>query len=114
MNTNRSEIARRVEDAILATPGVRSVYRPGSLIANLVGASAAAVGIASLADPVVSVTVVEREAAVDGALGIDYTSSAIETLRRARDSVSAVLAEMDLTATRVGLTVAYVHPRETS
>lgn len=114
MNTNRSDIARRVEDAILATPGVRSVYRPGSLIANLVGASAAAVGIVSHADPVVSVTVAEHEATVDGALGIDYSSPAIETLRLARGAVSAALAAMGLEATRIGLTIAYVHPRETS
>ncbi|WP_194764616.1 hypothetical protein [Microbacterium sp. UFMG61] len=114
MNTDRSDIARKVEDAILATRGVRSVYRPGSLIANLVGAGAAAVGIVSRAEPVVAVTVIDDETTVDGALGIEYTSPAVETLRLVRASVAAALADANLTATRIGLTIAYVHPRETS
>lgn len=114
MNSGRSDIAKRIEDAILATPGVRSVYRPGSLISNLVGASATAVGIVSRGEPVVAVAVAGDEATVDGSLGIDYSSPAIETLRGARASVAAVLADLGMTATRISLTIAYVHPRESS
>ncbi|MCI1017423.1 hypothetical protein HWD99_02180 [Microbacterium sp. C5A9] len=114
MNTDRGDVARRIEEAILRTQGVRSLYRPGSLITNLVGASAAAVGIVSPTEPLVAVTVAGEGATVDGALGIDYTSPAIDTLRLVRSSIGDALADLGLTATRIGLTIAYVHPRETS
>ena len=107
-------LAGRLEAAVLATPGVRSVYRAGSLVSNLVGESANAIGITSADEPLVAVRAADGGASVQASLGIEYSARAIETLRAVREAIEAVLVAEGLTITGVTLTIAYVHPREAS
>lgn len=107
-------LAERVEAAILATPGVRSLYRAGSLISNLVGTSAVALGITRSDEPLVAVRVADDAARVDASLGIEYSAGAVDTLRQVRASVERTLTADGLALADIVLTIAYVHPREAS
>lgn len=109
-----SGIAARVEAAILSTPGVRTVYRAGSLLSNLVGHGAVALGVRGADEPLVSVVLGSDGARVEASLGIEYAVDAVETLRAVRASVGEALAAEGLTAAATALTIAYVHPREAS
>ena len=107
-------LAERIEAAVLATAGVRSVYRAGSLMSNLVGESAVAIGISRVDEPLVAVRVVDDGVEVEASLGIEYSASAVELLRDARRAIGKVLAEDGLGPVAIVLTIAYVHPREAS
>lgn len=109
--TGQAGIAARVEAAVVSTPGVRSVYRAGSLLSNLVGQGAAALGVD---DALVSVLVGDDGARVEASLGIEYAADAVETLRAVRTSIDEVLRAEGLVASATVLTIAYVHPREAS
>jgi hypothetical protein len=112
--TSPTPIAARVEAAILGTTGVRTVYRAGSLLSNLVGEGAIALGVRGADEPLVAVAFGDDGVEVEASLGIDYTVGAVETLRAARASVVDALAAEGLVAAAVVLTIAYVHPREAS
>ena len=107
-------LAERIEAAVRATPGVRSVYRAGSLVSNLVGVGAVAVGISPIDEPLVAVRVVGEGAEVEASLGIEYSASALDLLRDVRAAIGEVLAEDGLGSVGTVLTIAYVHPREAS
>ena len=107
-------LAERVEAVVLAKPGVRSVYRAGSLMSNLVGESAVAVGISRIDEPLVAVRIADDGAEVEASLGIEYSASAVDLLRDVRSAVAQVLADDGLGVVGIVLTIAYVHPREAS
>lgn len=108
------ELAERVEAAVLATPGVRSLYRAGSLISNLVGTSAVALGIHRSDEPLVAVRISGDAAQVEASLGIEYSAGAVDTLREVRAVVERTLTADGLALADIVLTIAYVHPREAS
>ncbi|WP_431074126.1 hypothetical protein [Microbacterium phyllosphaerae] len=108
------DLAERVEAAVLATPGVRSLYRAGSLISNLVGTSAVALGISRSDEPLVAVRISDDAARVEASLGIEYSAGAIDTLREVRAVVERTLTADGLALADIVLTIAYVHPREAS
>lgn len=108
------QLAERIEAAVLATPGVRSVYRAGSLVANLVEASAVALGVRADAEPVVSVVVDDGGVHVEASIGVEYTVPAAATLRDVRAAIESVLSADALRSAGIVVTIAYVHPRETS
>lgn len=112
--TTAQGLAERIEAAVLSTPGVRSVYRAGSLVANLVGAGAVALGVRSEAEPVVSVAVTEAGAQVEVSIGVEYTAPAVATLRSVRAAIESVLSADALHSAGIAITIAYVHPRESS
>lgn len=112
--TAQPELAGRIQAAVVATPGVRSVYRAGSLISNLVGESAVAVGINRDDEPLVSVRMGDAGVLVEGSLGIEYSAGAAKTLRAVRRAVGEALGAEGLTTAEIVLTIAYVHPREAS
>ena len=105
-------LAERIETAVLATPGVRSVYRAGSLVSNLVGEGAVAIGISRIDEPLVAVRISDESASVEASLGVEYSASALELLRDVRAAIGKVLAEDGLGTVEIVLTIAYVHPRE--
>lgn len=107
-------LAARIEAAVLATPGVRNVYRAGSLVSNLVGEGAVAIGISRNDEPLVAVRVADDGVEVEASLGIEYSAGALELLRDVRAAIGKVLAEDGLGPVEVVLTIAYVHPREAS
>lgn len=114
MTMTAHDLALRLEAAVLATPGVRSVYRAGSLVANLVDAGAVALGARSAADPVVSVGETDDGARVEASIGIEYSAPALDTLHAVRIAIEAVLVSAGMQAAGVVITIAYVHPREAS
>lgn len=105
-------LAERLETAVLAMPGVRSVYRAGSLVSNLVGEGAVAIGISRVDEPLIAVRISGETASVAASLGIEYSTSAVEVLREVRGAVGKVLADDGLGPVEIVLTIAYVHPRE--
>lgn len=107
-------LAERIEAAVLATPGVRSVYRAGSLISNLVGTGAVALGISRVDEPLISVRLAESGAEIGASLGIEYSARAVDVLRAVRVEVERILTADGLAAVDIVLTIAYVHPREAS
>lgn len=112
--TDPTGLAERFEAAVLATPGVRSVYRAGSLVSNLVGEGAVAIGISRVDEPLVAVRVADEGVVVEASLGIEYSASAVELLQDVRGALEKVLAEDGLGSVEIVLTIAYVHPREAS
>lgn len=105
-------IAARVEAVVLATPGVRNVYRAGSLVSNLVGEGAIALGVVGANESLVAVTLAGDGARVEASLGIEYSVRAIDVLGAVRTAITEALAAEALEAATVVLTIAYVHPRE--
>lgn len=116
MTTNApTSTAARVQAAILAAPGVRTVYRAGSLISNLVGEGAVALGVREASEPLVSVVVEDDGGArVEASVGIEFAADAAGVLRRVRADVVEALAAEGHVASAIVLTIAYVHPREAS
>lgn len=108
----RTELAREIEDAVRATPGVRNVYRSGSLVSNLLRAGAAALGVGDDSRPTVSVVAGEEGVAVEASLGVDVTAEARGVLREAYEAVDAVLRTSGLQRESITLTVVYVQSRE--
>ena len=111
---NHEDIAGQIQAAILATPGVRTVYRSGSLVSNLAEVGATAIGLRAADHPVVAVRAGESGVDVDASIGIDYSAPAREVLRAVRAAIGAAALAAGVKATVIALTVAYVHPRETS
>ncbi|PCE15376.1 hypothetical protein AUC47_13820 [Microbacterium sp. SZ1] len=107
-------LVERVEAAVRATPGVRDLYRSGSLVSNLVGAGAVALGLRAGGEPVVVVSPEGSGVRVEASLGIDFLPGARETLRAVRAAVVEALSEEGITLSSIALTVAYVHSRENS
>ncbi len=111
---NHEELAARIQAAILATPGVRTIYRSGSMISNLADAGATAIGLRAADRPVVAVRAGESGVDLDASIGIDYSVPAREVLRAVRAAIEAAALVADVEVGSIALTVAYVHPRETS
>jgi hypothetical protein len=107
-------LAADLEGLILATAGVRSVYRSGSLISNLLRAGAAALGSQRDGDPVVAVMWRHGGVAVEASLGIDSGTPASQTLHAVQAAIDAFLSAAGLRRESITLGVAYVHSREAS
>lgn len=105
-------IASRIEAVVLATEGVRNVYRAGSLVSNLVGEGAIALGVRGVDEPLVAVTLANHGARVEASLGIEYSGRATDVLEAVRAAITQALAAEALEAATIVLTIAYVHPRE--
>jgi len=105
-------LVERVEAAVRATPGVRDLYRSGSLVSNLVGAGAAALGLRAGGEPVVMVSSEGAHVRVEASLGIDFLPGARETLQAVRAAVAEALDAEGISLSSIALTVAYVHSRE--
>lgn len=105
-------LAERIDAAVRATPGVRDLYRSGSLVSNIVGAGAAALGLRDGAEPVVAVSSEGSGVRVEATLGIDFLPGAHETLHAVRAAVGEVLEAEGVSLSSLALTVAYVHSRE--
>lgn len=107
-------LAAEIEAAVRATPGVRNVYRAGSLISNVIGAGAVALGVSRADEPLVAVSRGEQGVVVTASIGIDFSASAADTLRATHDAIDALLAAQGATRERITLTVVYVQSREAS
>ena len=108
--TDPTGLAERIEAAVLATPGVRSVYRAGSLVSNLVGEGAVAIGISRVDEPLVAVRVADEGVVVEASLGIEYSASAVELLQDVRGALGKVLAEDGLGPVLLVLPMAFFLP----
>lgn len=106
------ELAADLETAVRATPGVRSVYRSGSLISNLLRAGAAALGGRPEDEPLVSVAPVGDGVAVEASIGVDSAAGSADTLRAVHAAIHAVLATQGLRPDSITLTVVHVQPVE--
>mgnify|MGYP006863190665 FL=1 len=105
-------LAERIEAAVLATAGVRNVYRAGSLVSNIVGEGAVAIGISRSDEALVAVRTDDDGVEVEASLGVEYSANALELLRDVRAAIDKVLADDGLGPVEIALTIAYVHPRE--
>ncbi|WP_247629290.1 hypothetical protein [Microbacterium croceum] len=112
--TEYEELAAAIDTAVRATPGVDDIYRSGSLISNLVGAGASALGVRNQDEPLVAVTQGDDGVRVEASVGVDSAVGAPATLAAVRNAIAALLDERGLRATAITLTVVYVHSREAS
>ncbi|WDM45601.1 hypothetical protein KV395_13275 [Microbacterium luteolum] len=108
----RTELAQEIEDAVRATPGVRNVYRSGSLVSNLLRAGAVALGVSDDSRPIISVVAGEEGLAVEASVGVDVAASAAVVLLAAYEAVDAVLRTAGLHRESITLTVVYVQSRD--
>ncbi|WP_240747279.1 hypothetical protein [Microbacterium sp. K24] len=108
----RAALAARVEAVVRATPGVRNVYRSGSLISNLLRAGAAALGTGGEGGPIVSVASGADGIAVEASLGLDVHSHASAVLHSAYAAIDTLLRAEGLVRESITLTVVYVQSRE--
>lgn len=107
-------LAAAIEATVRATPGVRSVYRAGSLVSNAIGAGAVALGVRGDDEPLVAVGRSDRGVAVTASIGIDFTASAADTLRATHAAIDELLAAQGVPRESITLTVVYVQSREAS
>lgn len=108
----RAELAALVEEAVRATPGVRTVYRSGSLISNLLRVGAAALGVRSEDEPIVAVVPAGDGVAVEASIGVDVGARSAEALRAAQAAVEAVLGARGVRGDSITLTVVHVQSRD--
>lgn len=107
-------LAAEIEAAVRTTPGVCNVYRSGSLISNVIGAGAVALGVRSEDEPLVAVTSGDGGVVVTASIGIDFSASAADTLRATHSAIDALLTAQGVPRERITLTVVYVQSREAS
>ncbi|WP_262003510.1 hypothetical protein [Microbacterium sp. Mcb102] len=105
-------VAAEIEKAVRASPGVRSVYRSGSLISNLLRAGAAALGGRPEDEPLVSVAPVGDGIAVEVSIGVDSDARSADALRAVHAAVDAVLETRGLRPDSITLTVVHVQSAE--
>lgn len=104
----RDELAAAIEATLRSTPGVRSVYRSGSLISNLLRAGAEAIGVRKDDEPIVSVVAAGDGVAVEATLGVDSGAKSAEILRTVRAAIDALLGARGIQRESITLTVAHV------
>ncbi|MFB8189637.1 hypothetical protein ACFC14_09960 [Microbacterium sp. NPDC055988] len=110
----RATLSAAIEAAVRATPGVRSVYRSGSLISNLLRAGAAALGGRPEDEPLVSVAPVGDGIAVEVSIGVDADARSADALRAAHAAIDAVLDARGIRRDSITLTVVHVQSAETA
>jgi hypothetical protein len=108
------ELAADIEAAIRATPGVRSLFRSGSLISNLLRAGVAALGGRQEDEPLVSVAPAGDGFAVEVSIGVDSGAESGSTLRAVRAAVDAVLEARGVVRDGLALTVVHVQSGEST
>ncbi|WAA66993.1 hypothetical protein [Microbacterium oxydans] len=106
------DLAAAIEAAVRATPGVRNVYRSGSLISHLLRVGAAAIGVRADDAPIVSVVRAEDGAAVEVSIGVDADARSAEVLSAVRAAIDGLFAARGLRRTGLTLTVVHVPSRE--
>ncbi|WP_417505384.1 hypothetical protein [Microbacterium sp.] len=106
------ELAADLETAVRASPGVRSVYRSGSLISNLLRAGAAALGGRQEDEPLVSVAPVGDGIAVEVSIGVYSDARSADALRAVHAAIDAVLETRGLRPDSITLTVVHVQSAE--
>lgn len=104
----RTELAVVIEEAVRATSGVRTVYRSGSLISNLLHAGAAALRVRNDDEPIVAVTPADDGVAVEVSIGVDAEERSADTLRAVHVAVDKVLAKRDAQGNSITLTIVHV------
>ncbi|MGH3690403.1 MAG: hypothetical protein ACRDT7_09630 [Microbacterium sp.] len=104
----REELAAVVEATLRSTPGVRSVYRSGSLISNLLRVGAEAIGVRRDDEPIVSVVAVGDGLAVEATLGVDSGARSADILHDAHVAIDALLGTRGVRRESITLTVAHV------
>ncbi len=110
----REELAAAVEATLRSTPGVRSVYRSGSLIANLLRVGAEAIGVRKDDEPIVSVAAAGDAVAVEATLGVDSGARSADILRDVHTAIDALLGARGVRRESITLTVAHVQASGTS
>lgn len=105
-------LAAAIEEAVRATPGVRNVYRSGSLISNLLRVGAAAIGVRTEDEPIVSVVPVGDGVAVEVSVGVDVGARSADTLQAVHAAIMSLLRERDVRGDSITLTVVHVQSRE--
>ncbi|QNA91968.1 hypothetical protein [Microbacterium sp. Se63.02b] len=108
----RTELAVHIEEAVRATPGVRAVFRSGSLISNLLRAGAAALGTRKDDEPIVAVVSSGDGVVVEASIGVDSDSRSEDILRAVQAEIDAILVERGVRRQSITLTVVHVQPRE--
>lgn len=101
-------LAAQIESALRSAPGVRSVYRSGSLVSNLIGRGAAVLGLSGSAEPLVAVTADGKRVRVEASIAVDGAESTTETVRMAQTVVERVLGAAGVENSEIRLTVVHV------
>lgn len=104
----RTGLAAEIEATVRATPGVRSVYRSGSLISGLLRVGAAVLGARSEDEPLVSVVFAEGAVVVEASIGVDEGARSGDTLRAVHAAVDALLDAKGVRRESLTLTVVHV------
>lgn len=108
----REELAAAIEATLRSTPGVRSVYRSGSVISQLLRLGAEAIGARKDDEPMVSVIVADGGVVVEATLGVESTARSGDILHAGHGAVDALLDARGLRHESITLTVAHVQPAE--
>ncbi|CAH0212606.1 hypothetical protein SRABI76_02304 [Microbacterium oxydans] len=111
---SNAALAAEIEAIVRATVGVRTVYRSGSLVSNVIGTGAVALGVSRSDEPLVAVAQGDLGVSVEASIGIDFTAAAADTLQAVHQAIDALLAAQATPRERIRLTVVYVQSREAS
>ncbi|WP_282847241.1 hypothetical protein [Microbacterium oxydans] len=108
----REELAAAIESTLRSTPGVRSIYRSGSLISQLLRVGAEAIGARKDDEPMVSVIVADGGVVIEATLGVESTARSGDILHGGHGAVDALLDARGVRRESITLTVAHVQPAE--
>jgi hypothetical protein len=101
-------LAAEIESALRSSPGVRSVYRSGSLVSNLIGRGAAVLGLSTRDEPLVAVLSDGEGVSVEASIAVDGAQRTVETVRAVQTVVERLLATAGVEASAIRLTVVHV------
>lgn len=104
----RDELARAIEATLRSVPGVRSVYRSGSLISHLLRAGAEAIGARKDDEPIVSVVAAGDGVAVEATIGADAGARSADVLHAVHTAIDTLLGARGVRRESITLTVAHV------
>ncbi|RPF20892.1 hypothetical protein [Myceligenerans xiligouense] len=102
-------LAGQIEAAVRGTPGVRDVYRAGSLTSNAIDAGARGLGLRDEGTGPVIVQATADGTRVHVAIGVDTARGAGDTTRAVHRAARDVLAAHGVGDADVGVTVVHVH-----
>lgn len=103
-----AEVAAEIEVAVRSVPGVSDLYRPGSLVSNVMDRGARRLGLRDDAGPVVLVRQSGPELRVGVALGVHPSPSAAVTTSTVHNAVRHLLTQQGLGDAHIVVTVVHV------
>ncbi|MEB4613712.1 hypothetical protein OOT08_03575 [Leucobacter sp. M11] len=101
-------LATDIEAAILATPGVTTIFRTGTTASKLAEAGARLLGIRDAKTPLVAIERTSEQVSVDVSIGVTGPASVVDTVCRLHTVIDALITQETGGPAEIRITVAHI------